>query len=82
MPEGAWFAVSCTRAGLVAWWDADGVYRGVIPWPGAGRWCADKALIAAGEQGKLARVTPFDLSVLGSAPAFFHWDNHLTLLSG
>jgi hypothetical protein len=79
---GASFAVSCTRAGVVAWWDADGRYKGSVPWRGAGALgrCGD-ALIATGERGKLARVTPVDLSVVGSAPASFHWDNHLTLLS-
>jgi uncharacterized protein len=82
-PEGAWFAVSCTRAGLIAWWDAaDGSFTGVVPWHGGGALLrCGNAVVAAGEQGKLARVTPFDVALLGSAPASFHWDNHLALLS-
>jgi uncharacterized protein len=80
---GAWFAVSCTRAGLVAWWDNSGRCQGVVPMREAGALVrCDDTLIAAGEQGKLARVTPLGLMVLGSAPASVRWDNHLSLLSG
>ena len=35
MPEGVCFAVSCSRAGLIAWWDTDGRWLGTGRLPGA-----------------------------------------------
>ena len=78
--QGGYFAVSCTPAGLVAWWDAAGRWQGATSLAGA---CAmteyAHTLIACTESGALARLTaltsyftPLTCLCAGLKPSFRH----------
>ena len=79
--SGTWFAVSCTRAGLVACWDRDGHWLHATPVSAA---CAlapyGSTLIAASEAGRLTRVTARDEQSFGDGESAIRWDNHLAAL--
>jgi uncharacterized protein len=79
---GTYFAVSCTRAGLVACWDSEGRWLRATPLAGA---CAlapfGDALIAAGEEGELARVTTQGAESFVDWKSAIKWDNHMAALT-
>jgi len=75
------FAVSCPRAGRIAWWDSAGPWRGSAPLRDA---CAlapcGEALIAVGEGGDFARLAVRGDELRAAAPAGIKWDNHAVAL--
>jgi hypothetical protein len=78
----AYFAVSCTRANLVAWWDDEGRWQGALPLRNA---CAltpfGNAIIAASEDGELVRMTAQRADLFVASSALPSWDTHVVVHS-
>ena len=81
-PAGPLFAVGCTRAGVVALWDAAGRVRGAYPLRSACALAKDGDTLIApsehGEVGALAFRGGLDWSIRHGAPK---WDNHALVLA-
>lgn len=77
----SYFALGCTQAGLVAWWDSVGNWQGAANLPKA---CALSAhadgLIATTEIGRIERHSPGKRLAVHSREIAIEWENHLMAL--
>ncbi|WP_168735333.1 DUF1513 domain-containing protein [Pseudothauera rhizosphaerae] len=76
-PAGTVFAVSCSVAGTLALWHADGRYVGHLPAPGVcALTVADGGLLATGDGGELWAVAAAEARTQARWPHAYAFDNH------
>ena len=76
-PKGPLFAVSCSVAGTLALWQADGNFIGHLPTPGVCALTASRGgLLATGDGGDLWSIAAHEARAQAHWPHPFAFDNH------
>ncbi len=76
-----YFAVSCTRTDLLAWWDGEGRWQGTTAFTAVGALATiEGAVIAAGQRGGIIRATPRTSLPTACPDSACRWDDHIALI--